>query len=88
MQIPWEIVVAFALGLILLYIIGWLLLIPSRFVWRLIAGGLLGGLFLWLVNLFGALINFSVAINPITALAVGFLGVPGVALVILLQMFL
>lgn len=88
MTIPWEIILAFALGLVLLYIIGWLLLIPSRFVWRLIAGGLLGGLALWLVNLFGGLFDFSVAINPFTALTVGFLGVPGVALVVLLQLFL
>lgn len=88
MSIPWEIILAFALGLVLLYGIGRLLLVPMRFLWRLVAGGLLGGLALWLVNQFGALIGFSVAVNPFTALTVGFLGVPGAALVVAIQLLL
>lgn len=88
MSIPWEIILAFALGLVLLYGIGRLLLVPMRFLWRLVAGGLLGGLALWLINQFGTLIGFSVAINPFTALTVGFLGVPGAALVVAIQLLL
>ncbi|MBO4885843.1 MAG: pro-sigmaK processing inhibitor BofA family protein [Clostridia bacterium] len=80
--ITWELVVSFALGLVLLYLIGWLLLVPMRFLWRLLAGSLLGGLALWLVNHFGRLAGFSVPLNPFTALVTGLLGLPGLALVI------
>ena len=88
MQIPWELVLSFAIGLALLCLIGYLLLVPMRFMWRLMAGGVLGALALGLVNLVGGLMGFGVEINPFTAMAVGFLGLPGAALVVALQMLL
>ena len=88
MQIPWELVLSFAIGLTLLCLIGYLLLVPMRFMWRLVAGGVLGALGLMALNLVGALVGFSVAINPFTAMAVGFLGLPGAALVVALQLIL
>ena len=88
MQIPWELVLSFAIGLVLLCLIGYLLLVPMRFMWRLVAGGVMGALALVLVNLLGGLLGFHVAINPFTAMAVGFLGLPGAALVVALQLLL
>lgn len=88
MRIPWELVLSFALGLGLLYAIGWLLLVPMRFLWRLIAGGLMGALALWLINQLSGITGIYVAINPFTALSVGFLGLPGAALVVALQYLL
>ena len=88
MRIPWELVVSFAIGLTLLCLIGYLLLVPRRFMWRLLAGGVMGALALSAVNLLGALVGFSVAINPFTAMAVGFLGLPGAALVVALQLLM
>ncbi len=88
MQIPWELVLSFAIGLALLCLIGYLLLVPMRFMWRLMAGGVLGALALGLVNLVGGLMGFGVEINPFTAMAVGFLGLPGAALVVALQLLL
>lgn len=88
MRIPWELVVSFALGLGLLYAIGWLLLVPMRFLWRLIAGGLMGALALWLINQLSGITGIYIAINPFTALSVGFLGLPGAALVVALQYLL
>ena len=88
MRIPWELVASFGIGLILLCLIGYLLLVPRRFMWRLVAGGVMGALALWAVNLIGALVGFSVAINPFTAMSVGFLGLPGAALVVALQLLL
>jgi inhibitor of the pro-sigma K processing machinery len=43
---------------------------------------------LWLANLLGRHFGITVPINPITALIAGFLGVPGVVLVLALQYFL
>ena len=88
MRIPWELAVSFGIGITLLCLIGYLLLVPRRFMWRLVAGGVMGALALWAVNLLGALVGFSVAINPFTAMAVGFLGLPGAALVVALKLLM
>lgn len=88
MHIPWELIASFAVGLTLICLTGYLLLVPMKFLWRLMAGGVLGALGLMLVNLVGTLFEFSISINPFTAMAVGFLGIPGAALVILLQLLL
>jgi len=88
MQIPWELVLSFAIGLTLLCLIGYLLLVPMRFMWRLVAGGVMGALALMLVNLLGSLVGFSVEINPFTAMAVGFLGLPGTVLVVALKLLM
>ncbi len=88
MQIPWELILSFAIGLMLLCLIGYLLLVPMRFMWRLMAGGVLGALALGLVNLLGGLMGFAVQVNPFTAMAVGFLGLPGAALVVALQLLM
>ncbi len=88
MQIPWELILSFAIGLTLLCLIGYLLLVPMRFMWRLMAGGVLGALALGLVNLLGGLMGFAVQVNPFTAMAVGFLGLPGAALVVALQLLM
>ena len=88
MQVPWELIAGFAIGLALMGLIGYLLLTPTRFFWRFAAGGVLGAAALYVLNAFGALVGFSVEINPFTALAVGFLGLPGAALVVALQLLL
>ena len=88
MRIPWELIASFAVGLALICLTGYLLLVPMKFLWRLLAGGVLGALALMLVNLVGALFGFSVNVNPFTAMAVGFLGLPGAILVGLLQLLL
>lgn len=88
LHIPWELIASFAVGLALICLTGYLLLVPMRFLWRLLAGGVLGALALMLVNLAGALFGLSISVNPFTAMAVGFLGLPGAALVILLQLLL
>lgn len=83
-----NIILAYALGLLLLYVIGWLLLVPVKFIVKLLYNGIIGGLMLWVLNLIGGYFNFGVAINPVTALVAGFLGIPGVLLIIALQYLL
>ena len=88
MQIPWELILSFAIGLALLVLFGYMLLVPKKFMWRLVAGGVMGALVLMVVNILGALVGFSVEINPFTAMAVGFLGLPGAAMVVALQLLM
>ena len=81
-------VIAYIFGLFLLYMLAYLLFVPLKIIMKLIYNAFVGGLLLWLVNLVGTYFGFGVPINPITALVAGFLGVPGVLLVMALKYFL
>lgn len=81
-------ILGFLLGLVLLYIIGLILVIPIKVIFKLIINGLIGGLILFLFNLVGGLFGIAIAINPLNAIIVGLLGVPGVVLLLILQVIL
>lgn len=80
-----NIVLTFALGIILLFLVARLLFGPLRIVGRLIWNALLGGVLLYLINLVGVKIGLHLPLNPVSALVVGFLGIPGVILLLVLQ---
>lgn len=80
-----NIVLTFALGIILLFLVARLLFGPLRIVGRLIWNALLGGVLLYLINLVGVKVGLHLPLNPVSALVVGFLGIPGVILLLVLQ---
>lgn len=80
-----NIILAYAFGLILLFLIGWLLIIPLKYILKLIINGLIGGIVLIILNFVGGFVGIAIGINPITALIVGFLGVPGIILLLIIQ---
>ncbi|SHF05947.1 inhibitor of the pro-sigma K processing machinery [Thermoanaerobacter uzonensis DSM 18761] len=84
-SIEYNIIIAYLIGLFLLYFLGWLLVIPRKFLLRIIINGIIGGLILFIINLLGKSIGLYIAINPVTALVAGFLGIPGIILLIILQ---
>ena len=62
---------------------------------KILINGIAGVIILYVVNfiiaklnLLGINLNFSLAINPITALIAGFFGVPGVIVLIIIGVFL
>ena len=83
--IQWDVVLAFAGGLALLYLVGWLLMVPLKSILKFVGNAILGGVILWVLNLFGSGIGINIALNPVNALIVGFLGIPGVLLLVCLQ---
>ncbi len=85
MELP--IFVAYAVGIVLILVLGRILVFPLKVVLKLVYNGLIGGLALWLVNLIGAPLGFILPITVWTALLVGLLGIPGVALLILYYVF-
>ena len=86
MDLP--VVLTFGLGIILLFLVSRLFFGSLRLVGRLIWNALLGGALLYLINLVGANVGLHLPLNPITALVVGFLGIPGVILLLVLQYLL
>lgn len=74
-----EIIGSFIVGIIVLFILLWVLSLPFRIVWKLITNSIVGALMLWVVNLFG----LGIEITFFKALIAGFFGVPGVLVVVL-----
>ena len=79
---------AFLLGLVILYIVGMLLVIPIKILIKLLINGVLGGIILFIFNLIGGIFGLSIAINPLTAIIVGVLGIPGVILILIMQIII
>ena len=76
-----EIIVAFAVGLIVLCLIGKIIALPMKLLWKLITNSVVGAVLLWVVKLFGA----GIQITFVKALLAGVLGVPGVIIVLLMN---
>lgn len=83
-----ELLVALLVALLAALALGLLLYAPGRSLASLGLRFAGGGAALWGLNLAGAAIGFHLGLNPATALIVGILGLPGLALLIWLQLLL
>lgn len=61
---------------------------PLRLVWKLGVNTISGFVCLWLLNLISGFTGLLFPINAVTALIAGFLGLPGIALLAGIQLFL
>ncbi|HEY3365267.1 MAG TPA: pro-sigmaK processing inhibitor BofA family protein [Symbiobacteriaceae bacterium] len=66
-------------GVVVLLLLLQVLARPLAFLLKVLGNSLAGGVVLWLVNLVGATLGFHLALNPVTAVVVGLLGLPGLA---------
>lgn len=69
--------VGYVVGLIALLIALQVLAKPLEWTARIVGNSIAGGLGIWLVNLIGGLVGFHLGLNPVSAVVVGLLGVPG-----------
>ncbi len=69
---------AYTAGIMMIYLFGRLLIVPVKFLLKLIASSVVGGLVLLLINVAGGGLGIALPVNIITALIAGVLGVPGV----------
>lgn len=88
LTIQWDIVLAFGFGLLILYFCGTLLFAPARLLVKLLLNAVLGGVILFLLNWVTAGFSFHIPLNIVSAAVTGFLGVPGVVLLILTKWIL
>ena len=71
------------LVLILVYAVVELFGLPLKIIWN----GLIGGATLFIVNIVGSFVGFSMKITLWKALVAGFLGIPGTIAVIIYEIF-
>lgn len=80
-------IVFLVLGGLLLSLVR-LMMAPVRLVWKLAVNGLAGLACLWILNLAAGITGLYIPINPITAVVAGALGLPGMALLAVVQLWL
>ena len=83
-----EVIFAYIFGIMILFLVAKLLLIPIKIVWKLAVNAVIGGVTLLLINFIGGFFGLYIPINIITALTTGILGVPGVVMILILQYIL
>ena len=71
---------------VVLLLAKFVLRVNTRRLIELIINVLLGVIVLWLINRFGGSLGIAIPINIITALVVGVLGLPGVIILLLLNL--
>lgn len=71
-----------------LFIFGRIFLVPIKSILKLVLNSVLGALLIYGINFVGAMFNFHVGLNYITAIFIGILGIPGAILLIVLKIFI
>jgi len=60
--------------------------VPVRFLTKIILNTIIGGLVLAVINFVGRLFNYHIALNVVTAMVSGNLGIPGIVLLVVLKL--
>ena len=83
-----NILVSYFIGIIVIFFVGRLFIVPLKYIFKLILNSIFGGVFILLINLIGGNFGFHIGLNLITAIFVGLLGIPGSIVLILLKLML
>ena len=70
-----------------LFLIGRIFILPIKWILKLVFNSILGGILILAINFIGGLFALHISINIVTCIVVGFLGIPG-AIVLLLISFI
>lgn len=76
-----ELIVAFAVGVLVLCLLAKLISLPFKLAWKLVTNSLAGAILLWVADLFGA----GIEITFLKALVAGVFGIPGVIVLLVLR---
>lgn len=83
-----DVILAYVFGIMILFLLAKLLIIPIKLVWKLLVNAIVGGITLFILNIIGGFFGLYIPINIITALITGILGVPGVVVILIVQYIL
>lgn len=83
-----NVIIAVLFLLVILYIVAQVFIKPVKLLWKLLLNSALGLVLLLIVNYLASYFDFSLPVNIISVLIAGFLGIPGVILLICLQLLL
>ena len=81
-------VLAYLSGIIIVFLLGRLFIVPIKKILKLLLNSVLGGILIFIINFIGGIWNFHIGLNIITAIFVGLLGIPGSIVLILLKLLM
>ena len=87
MDIDITTIATYGAGLVAIIALAKIILMPLGCLLKLLLNAILGGAALWAINLIGSHFDFTIAINWLSALIVGTLGIPGAALLVIWKLF-
>ena len=61
---------------------------PLKIIFKLLVNALVGGIALIVINWIGGFFSFHIDLNFVSALITGALGVPGIIILLIIQMFI
>ncbi len=79
-------IIGYAIAIMAIVLIGKLISFPVKLIFKLVVNGVIGAVVLTILNFFGGAIGISVGINIFSALVAGFFGIPGVIVLILINL--
>lgn len=82
------IILAWVLGVFIVFAFGKAMLYPLKIVMRLVINGIAGGLAIVIINFLGSPFGFYISLNFFSALIAGILGLPGIILLVILKFLL
>jgi len=82
------VVLGWILGVLIIFAFGKAMMFPFKIVARLVINGILGGIAIFIINLIGAPLGFTISLNLASALVAGTLGLPGIILLVILKYLL
>lgn len=78
-------IVYFIIAVLAIFVVGKIFAWPFKILLNLIINGIMGGVLLFLINLVGTNFGLVIPINAVTALVAGFLGIPGVLFLVIVN---
>lgn len=81
-------IIPFIVGVILLFLLGKIFVLPIKSILKLIGNSILGAVLIYIINLIGGAFNFHIGLNFVTVLIVAILGVPGAVLLTLIRILI
>lgn len=83
-----NVIIAVLFLLVILYIVAQVIVKPVKLLWKILLNSVIGLVLLMLTNFLGGYFTFNVPVNIITVLIAGFLGIPGILLIICFQILI
>ncbi|KEO81455.1 pro-sigmaK processing inhibitor BofA family protein [Tumebacillus flagellatus] len=84
----WQVIGLMIGAVVVLYLLAQFVREPGAALMNLVRGLIVGLVALVLVNLVGGSFGFHIGLNPATALTAGLLGLPGVAALVVIHLWL
>jgi len=83
-----NIIMAALFLIVIIYIVAQVIMKPIKLLWKIIINSAIGLVLLMVANYLAGYIDFNIPINIITVLIAGFLGIPGILLLVCFQLLL